>query len=100
MDLEPSLGSGADKRRPCVIVSNNANNRAAATVTIVPITINATRIYPFDVYIVDVLDRPGKAQANQVRTIGKERLLGPAVARLADELVEQLDEALKLHLAL
>ena len=100
VDLEPSLGSEADKRRPCVVVSRDASNRAAATVTVVAVTSNVRRVYPFDVYLENVLDRPSKVQANQVRTISKERLLGPPVARLSDELMRQVDAALRLHLEL
>ena len=100
VDLEPSLGSEADKRRPCVVVSRDASNRAAATVTVVAVTSNVRRVYPFDVYLEDVLDRPSKVQANQVRTVSKERLLGPPVARLSGELMRQVDAALRLHLEL
>ncbi|MEG4121473.1 type II toxin-antitoxin system PemK/MazF family toxin [Microcoleus sp. F8-D3] len=37
-NLSPAVGSEMDKRRPILIVSNDANNRAANTVTILPIT--------------------------------------------------------------
>lgn len=100
VDLEPSVGSEANKRRPCVIVSRDANNRAAATVTMVPVTSNVSRMYPFDVYLEDTLERPGKVQANQVRTVSKERLLGPPLAKLSSELMRQVDAALRLHLDL
>lgn len=100
VDLEPAQGSEANKRRPCVIVSRDASNRSAPILTVVPVTSNVSRIYPFDVYLGDVLDRPSKAQANQVRTISKERLRGPAIAQLSAELIKQLDDALRLHLAL
>lgn len=100
VDLEPARGSEANKRRPCVIVSNDANNRAAATVTVIPITSSVSQIYPFEVDLEGVLDRPGKAQAHQVRTVSKARLSGGAIARLDDDLVRELDEALRLHLAL
>jgi mRNA interferase MazF len=53
-NLSPAVGSEMDKRRPVLIVSNNANNRAADTVTILPITSNVTRVYP------DLLYLPGK----------------------------------------
>ena len=100
VDLEPSIGSEADKRRPCVIVSRDASNRAAATVTAVTITSNVRHIYPFDIYLENALDQPSKVQANQVRTISKERLLGPRLARLSAELMKEVDAALRLHLAL
>lgn len=100
VDLDPVQGSEAAKRRPCVIVSNDANNRAAATVTVVPVTSNVQRIYPFEVDLEDLLDRPSKAQAHQVRTVSKTRFLGTAIATLPSHLAEELDHALRLHLAL
>ena len=33
-DLSPTVGSEINKRRPVLIVSNNANNRSASTVTV------------------------------------------------------------------
>lgn len=100
VDLDPSQGSEAAKRRPCVIVSNDANNRAAATITVVPVTSNVSTIYPFEVHLEDLLDRPSKAQAHQVRTVSKLRLIGTAAATLPPALTEALDHALRLHLAL
>ena len=100
VDLEPSLGSEANKRRPCVVVPRDASNRAAATVTVVALTSNVRRVHPFDVYLENVLDRPSKVQANGVRTVSKERPQGPPVARLSGELMRQVDAALRLHLEL
>ena len=37
-DLNPTVGSEISKTRPVLIVSNDINNKYAATVTIVPIT--------------------------------------------------------------
>lgn len=68
-----------DKRRPVLIVSNDANNRAASSVTILPITSNVSRIYPFEVVLEPKdsgLPKPSKVQAQQIRTISKQRLSG------------------------
>ena len=48
-DLSPTVGSEINKRRPLLIVSNDANNRAASTVTVLPITSGIARVYPFEV---------------------------------------------------
>ncbi len=48
-DISPTVGSEVNKRRPVLIVSNDANNRAARMATVLPITSNTTRIYPFEV---------------------------------------------------
>ena len=50
-NLSPTVGSEIDKRRPVLVVSNDANNRAANTVTVLPITSNVTRVYPFEVLL-------------------------------------------------
>lgn len=50
-NLSPAVGSEMDKRRPVLIVSNDINNRAATTVTILPITSNVSRVYPFEVLL-------------------------------------------------
>ncbi|WP_440683019.1 type II toxin-antitoxin system PemK/MazF family toxin, partial [Cysteiniphilum halobium] len=39
------------KIRPAIIVSNNANNRVSEIVTVIPITFNVTKVYPFEVFI-------------------------------------------------
>lgn len=73
-NLSPTVGSEIDKRRPVLVVSNDANNRAANTVTILPITSNVTRVYPFEVLLNPEdsgLSKPSQVQAQQVRTISK-----------------------------
>ncbi len=102
-DFSPVVGSEMVKRRPVLIVSNNANNRTSTTVTILPITSNVTRVYPFEVLITPEdsnLSRPSKVQAQQVRTISKERISGGVVGSLSEELMVLVDAALKLHLGL
>jgi len=51
VDLDPGLGSEADKMRPAVMVSDNGANAAAqrsdrGVLTVVPVTTNVSRIYP------------------------------------------------------
>jgi mRNA interferase MazF len=102
-NLSPAVGSEMDKRRPILIVSNDANNRAANTVTILPITSNVTRIYPFEVLLNPEdsgLSKPSKVQAQQVRTISKQRINSDAVASVTEEIMQLVDAAIKLHLDL
>ncbi len=102
-DLNPTLGSEVAKRRPVLIVSNDANNRAGSTVTILPITSSVSRVYPFEVLLSpkeSSLPKQSKAQAQQIRTISRQRISGDVVGQLSAELMEQVDEAIKLHLAL
>lgn len=107
VDLDPSRGAEATKRRPAVIVSNDGANATAArlgrgVITVVPVTSNVERIYPFQVLLdaaTTGLDRDSKAQAEQVRSVAVERV-GPRVAVLTGEQIAALDDALRLHLAL
>jgi mRNA interferase MazF len=71
-------------------------------VTVVPLTSNVTRVLPFQVLVEPTgsgLARPSKAQAEQVRSVAVERV-GPRIGRLTPELVDELDQALRLHLQL
>lgn len=107
VDLDPVRGSEASKRRPAVIVSNDGANTTAArlqrgVITVVPVTSNVARIYPFQVMLPAAqcgLPRDSKAQAEQVRSIAVERV-GRRVGQLPASLVSDLEDALRLHLGL
>lgn len=107
VDLDPVRGSEADKRRPSVIVSNDRANAVAerlgrGVVTVVPVTSNVAKIFPFQVLLraeVSGLRVDSKAQAEQVRSIAVERL-GPALGQLPAAVMAELDQALRLHLQL
>jgi mRNA interferase MazF len=99
IDFEPTRGAEANKRRPAVIVSNDGAN---SVVTVVPITSNVQRVYPFQVLIparASGLRQRSKAQAEQVRAVAVERV-GDLLGRLPNGVIAELDEALRLHLAL
>lgn len=102
-DLSPTVGSEINKRRPVLIVSNDANNRAAGTVTVLPITSNVTKVYPFEVALAPEesgLPKPSKIQAQQIRTIARERIAGAAQGRLGKERLAAVEAAVRLHLGL
>lgn len=105
--LEPVRGSEADKSRPAVVISNDGANATAerlgrGVITVVPITSNTARVYPFQVLLpesVTGLSKGSKAQAEQIRSIAVERV-GRRIGTLTPELQTELDEALRLHLGL
>jgi mRNA interferase MazF len=102
-NLSPAVGSEIDKRRPVLIVSNDTNNRVATTVTILPITSNVSRVYPFEVLLHpddSGLPKLSKVQAQQVRTISKQRIESEPLGTLSEELMQLIHAALKLHLGL
>jgi mRNA interferase MazF len=99
--LDPTMGGEINKKRPVLIVSNNANNKAASTVTIVPITSNTKKIYPFET-LLEVkesgLPKRSKAQCHQVRTISKLRIKGKKAGTVNHDTMARITVALKLHL--
>lgn len=107
VDLNPVRGSEASKRRPAVIVSNDAANSTAeqlgrGVVTVVPVTASLRRVYPFQVVL--PADETGlatdsKALAEQVRSVDVQRL-ATHVANVPQDLMADLADALRLHLAL
>ena len=107
VDLNPTRGAEADKLRPAVLVSNDGANTTAArlgrgVVTVVPVTTNTDRVYPFQVLLpadATGLRTDSKAQAEQIRSVDVTRV-GSRVGRVPAPLLHQLDEALRLHLAL
>ncbi|MEO8386346.1 MAG: type II toxin-antitoxin system PemK/MazF family toxin [Betaproteobacteria bacterium] len=102
-DLSPSVGSEINKRRPVLIVSNNANNRSASTLTVLPITSNVEKIYPFEVALsmeASGLPKLSKAQAQQIRTIARERIVGNLIGQLDEKALGLIDQAIRLHLGL
>ena len=106
VDLEPVRGSEVDERRPAVIVSNDGANRMAVrlgrgVVTVIPLSARTDRIYPFQVLL--TARRTGsrltsKAQAEQIRSVAIERV-GATIGRLPGDLVDELDDAIRLHLS-
>lgn len=107
IDFEPVRGSESNKRRPAVVVSNDGANAIAArlgrgVVTVVPVTSNVATIHPFQVLLPGDscgLPQASKAQAEQVRSVDITRLSNQ-VGRLDWSLLEELDNALRLHLSL
>lgn len=107
IDLDPARGTEARKSRPAVIVSNDGANTTATrlgrgVVTVVPVTSNVDRVYPFQVLLpagLTGLSVDSKAQAEQVRSVDVERVQR-RLGAVPPELMNQLDDALRLHLAL
>ena len=106
VDLDPARGSEANKRRPAVIVSDDRANATAArlgggVITVVPVTSNAAKVYPFQVRLSadSGLAVDSKAHAEQVRSVSVQRLLH-RVGRVSPAELAELDAALRLHLEL
>jgi mRNA interferase MazF len=84
VDLDSVRGSEANKKRPAGIVSNDRANATATqlgrgVVTVVPVTSNTDKVYPFQVLLsaaTSGLAIESKAQAEQVRSLQRNACYG------------------------
>ncbi|MET9917152.1 type II toxin-antitoxin system PemK/MazF family toxin [Streptomyces sp. NPDC006435] len=107
VEYEPVRGSEANKARPSVVVSNDGANAVVSrtergVITVVPLTSNTSRIYPFQVLLPAEecgLPKDSKVQCEQVRAMAHERFLR-RVGTVPRQRMAEIDAALRRHLAL
>jgi len=100
VNLDPIVGSETGKQRPAVVLQNELANRSSATVTVIPITSQVERLFPFQVFLPageGGLDRPSKALCEQIRTVSRARLVR-RVGSLPETPITEIRAALERHL--
>lgn len=102
-DLSPVIGSEQGGVRPVLVVQNDIGNKYSPTIIIAAITsqINKARL-PTHIEITAPeygLPKDSVVLLEQIRTIDKKRLR-EKIGRFSDEMMREVDEALKISMGL
>jgi mRNA interferase MazF len=98
VNFDPAVGGEIRKRRPAVVVSNDAANRFLNRVQVVPLTSSVDKLYPSESYVT-FRGKRAKAKADQLTTLSKERLVNKGGAISADEM-QGIERAIVVQLGL
>ena len=101
-DLSPVVGSEQGGTRPVLIIQNNIGNKYSPTVIVVAITskIDKSKVPTHASIGKDKgLTENSVALLEQIRTIDKQRLTDK-ITHLNDDLMEKVDDALKISLGI
>lgn len=100
VNLDPVVGSEVGKTRPAIVLQNEMANRTSPTVTVLPLSTQVERVFPFQVLIPageGGLPRDSKALCEQIRTLSTRRLV-QRLGSLPPERLEEIRTALERHL--
>ncbi len=98
VNFEPSIGGEIRKRRPAIIVSNDASNKYLNRVQVVPLSSQTQKIFPSEAKVT-LRGRGSKAMADQVATVSKARLISRS-GRLSRSDLRLVEKALRIQLDL
>ncbi len=98
VNFDPSIGGEIKKKRPAIIISNDASNKFLNRVQVVPLTSKTDRLYPSEA-ILSFEGKESKAMADQLATVSKLRLFKLA-GIISEEDMRKVEEAVKIQLGI
>ncbi len=98
VNFDPSIGGEIRKKRPAIIVSNDAANKYLNRIQVVPVTSKTEQLYPGEAFVT-VAGKKGKAMADQLATVSKLRL-SKRIGILTATDMKKVAEAIKVQLDL
>lgn len=96
VNFDPSVGGEVRKKRPAVIVSNDASNKFLNRLQVVPLTSKTDHLYPSEA-LVSFGGKGSKAMADQLATVSKSRLFKRA-GLISEEDMLKINRAIKIQL--
>ena len=104
VNLDPVVGSEANKIRPCVVIHNDIGNRFSPIIVVAAITSaeHVPRQYPVDVRVPKGeggLTKDSVVQCNQIRSVDEKRLM-KTLSQLRPSTLARVDTAPRISLAL
>jgi len=98
VNFDPSIGGEIQKQRPAVIVSNDLSNKYLNRVQVVPVTSRVEKLYPSEAYIM-VAGKQGKAMADQLATVSKQRFFNQ-IGQVTPVEMQEIERAIRTQLEL
>jgi mRNA interferase MazF len=98
VDLNPTVGSEINKKRPCIILSDDVFIQERRTIIVLPLTTKGKTNPPL-VLELKVNGKNCRAVCDQIRAIDKSRLAG-FIEAISSKSLEEIEESIKIILAL